>query len=89
VNTDLDDAREALEHGRSKQALQLAWRAAIASITRNDRGGMTAVIEIAEAIRERSKGRTQEEASKLATLAEYARDHPQPPRIFGVQRDRR
>jgi len=86
VTTDLGAAREALEHGDSKRALRLVWRAAMSAITSNDAHGIDAAIEIAEAIRDRSSGRTHEEASRLAVLAAYARDNPQPPRIFGVTR---
>lgn len=88
MEADLDAAREALEQGRSKQALRLAWSAAISSITSNDRRGINGAIEVAEAIRDRSKGRTRAEASRLAAFCAYSRDNPQPRRWFGLTNTR-
>jgi hypothetical protein len=89
LNADLDAAREALEQGQSKRALRLAWSGAMTAIASNDARGLDVAIELAEAIRDRTERRTREEASKLAVLAAYARDHPQPSRIFGVTRNPR
>lgn len=88
MNARFDAAREALERGRSRRALGLAWRAAIRSISSNDREGVDELIGLAEAIRDRSEGRTRQEASTLAAYCAYARDNPQPSRIFGVERIR-
>ena len=86
MNGDLDAARDALEQGRSKRALRLAWNAATWSSSCNDRQGLDEAIVVAESIRDRSKGRTREEASRLAAFCAYSRDHPQPRRWFGVTR---
>lgn len=86
VEADLLAAREALEQGSPKRALRHAWSAAISSITSNDRRRINDAIEIAESIRDRSEGRAREQAAELAAYAAYARDHPQPPHVFGVTR---
>ena len=88
VNGDLDLAREALDRGESKRALRLAWKAAVWSSSGNDRKGLDEAIAVAEAIRDRSKGRTHEEASTLAAFCAYARDNPQPRHGFGLTRSR-
>ena len=85
MNEDLDAAREALERGRSKRALRLAWDAAVWSCAGNDQKGLDEAIAVAEAIRDRSRGRTREEASRLAAFCAYARDNPQPRRLFGAR----
>ncbi len=84
MNRDLDEARDALEHGRSKRALRLAWDAAVWSSSCNDHEGLDEAIVVAQAIRDRSKGRTREEASTLAAFCAYSRDNPQPRRWFGL-----
>ena len=86
VNEDLDAARAALEHGRSKRALRLAWNAAAWLSSCNDQEGLDKAIVVAEAIRDRSTGRTREEASRLAAFCAYSRDNPQPRRWFGLTR---
>ena len=84
MNVSLDPARKALEGGRLERALRLAWRAALRSGSSNDREGLEEVIGLAEAIRDRSQGRTHEEASTLAIYCERARDNPRPARLFGL-----
>ena len=84
----LDAASKALERGRLKRALRLAWEAALRSTSTNDREGLAEVIDLAEAIRDRSQGRTREDASSLAAYCACARDNPQPPRLFGLLRGR-
>ena len=86
MNDDLDAARDALEHGRSKRALGLAWKAAAWFSSCNDQQGLDETIVVAEAIRDRSTGRTHEEASRLAVFCAYSRDNPQPRRWFGLTR---
>ena len=86
ANGDLDAAREALERGGSRRALRLAWNAAVWSSCGNDRQGLDEAIVVAEAIRDRSKGRTREEASRLIAFCAYSRDNPQPRRWFGLTR---
>ena len=86
MNEDLDAARDALEHGRSKRALRLAWNAATWSASCNDQQGLDETIVVAEAIRDRSTGRTHEEASRLVAFCAYSRDNPQPRRWFGLTR---
>jgi hypothetical protein len=88
VDGDLDAARDALERGRSKQALRLAWSAATWSASCNDRQGLDEAILVAEAIRDQAKGRTREEASRLAAFCAYSRDNPQPRRWFGLTNTR-
>jgi len=88
MNTNLQAAREALEGAQVKRALRLAWEAALQSNSRNDREGLDEVIGLAEAIRDRSQGRTREEASTLAAYCAGARDNPRPRRLFGLQPDR-
>jgi len=88
VDGDLEAARDALRQGRSKQALRLAWSAATWSASCNDRRGLDEVIHVAEAIHDRAKGRTREEASRLADFCAYARDNPQPRRWFGLTNTR-
>jgi hypothetical protein len=88
VDGDLDAARVALQQGRSKQALRLAWSAATWSASCNDGHGLDEAIVVAEAIRDRAKGRTHEEASKLAAFCAYSRDNPQPRRWFGLTNTR-
>jgi hypothetical protein len=85
---DLDAARDALERGRSKQALRLAWSAATWSASYNDPRGLDEAIVVAEAIRDRAKGRTRGEAARLAAFCAYSRDHPQPRRWFGLTNTR-
>jgi hypothetical protein len=79
VDGDLDAARE---------ALRLAWSAATWSASCNDQHGLEEAILVAEAIRDRSKGRTREEASRLAAFCAYSCDHPQPRRWFGLTNTR-
>jgi hypothetical protein len=88
VDGDLDAARDALQRGRSKPALRLAWSAATWSASCNDQQGLEEAILVAEAIRDRSKGRTRKEASRLAAFCAYSRDHPQPRRWFGLTNTR-
>jgi hypothetical protein len=88
MNVRLDAARKALEGGRPRRALRLAWAAAARSASGNDREGLEEVIDLAETIRDRSQGRAREEASTLAAYSAYARDNPQPPRLFGLLRGR-
>lgn len=88
MNVSIDAARKALERGRLKRALRLAWEAALRSNSSNDREGLEEVIGLAEAIRDRSQGRTREEASTLAAYCACARDNPQPARLFGMLRSR-
>ena len=84
MNASLHAARKALEDARLKRALRLAWEAALQSNSSNDREGLEEVIDLAQAIRDRSQGRTREEASTLATYCASARDNPQPTRLFGL-----
>ena len=86
IEADLAAGREALQHGSSKRALRYAWSAAISSVANYDQRRIDDAIELAEAIRDRSSGRAREQAEELAAYAAYARDHPQPPHIFGVTR---
>ena len=88
MDDDLDAARDALRQGRPERALRLAWNAATWSASCNDRQGLDEAILVAEAIRDRSKGRTREEASRLATFCTYSRDNPQPRRWFGLTNTR-
>ena len=88
MNASLHAARKALEDARLKRALRLAWEAALQSNSSNDREGLEEVIDLAQAIRDRSQGRTREDASTLAAYCAGARDHPQPPRLFGLRRGR-
>ncbi len=88
MDGDLDAARDALERGRSKQALRLAWNAATWSASCNDRQGLDEAIVVAEAIRDRSKGRTRAEAARLSAFCAYSRDNPQPRRWFGLTNTR-
>jgi len=88
VDGDLEAARDALRQGRSKQALRLAWTAGTWSASCNDQHGLEEAILVAEAIRDRAKGRTREEASRLAAFCAYSRDHPQPRRWFGLTNTR-
>lgn len=72
----VDEVTEALEHGRPKRALRLAWDAGLLSASRNDREGLQRVIELADAIHDRAQGRTREEAAALAAYCTHARDNP-------------
>ena len=86
IEADLAAAREALEHGSSKRALRYAWSAAISSVTHGDQHRIDDAIELAGAIRDRSTGRAREQAAELAAYVAYARDNPQPQRLFGLTR---
>jgi hypothetical protein len=84
LNADLDAARAALDRGDTNRALGHAWRGAVRSITRNDRGGIGEAIKLAGQIQERSQGGTAQDASRLVQYVTYARDHPQATQIGGA-----
>jgi hypothetical protein len=71
LEDELAAARHALEHGRPKPALRRAWTAGRIAVLLSDAERLTAVIELAEAIRERTAGRRQADADTLVTYCSH------------------
>ncbi len=72
----LEEARAALERGREKQALRLAWEAGLAAISGNDTDRLQQVIDLAGLVHERATGRARDEAARLAVYCKHALEHP-------------
>ena len=82
-NGDLDAAWTALEHGRAKHALRIAWKAAIRSTSKDDPTALERTIELAAAIRDRSTGPVHDEAVVLLDYCRYTRENREPARFLG------
>jgi Uncharacterised protein family UPF0547 len=71
LESELAAARDALEHGRLRRALGRAWAGGHAAARLSDRSSLSAVIEVAEAIRDRTAGRQQAEAARLVSFCSH------------------
>jgi hypothetical protein len=87
IRRDLEQAREALEHGRVKRALRHAWEAGLPASSNNDADTLRAVIGLGSAIRDQASGREAEEAGRLVTYCTEALEHPRKRTWPGVRSD--
>ena len=76
IHRNLEQAREALDHGRVKRALKHAWEAGLPASSSNDARSLQEVIELGGAIRERASGREADEAARLVAYCSEALQNP-------------
>jgi uncharacterized protein UPF0547 len=72
---ELARARDSLEAGKLGRAVREAWHGGQIAARLNDERSLEAVIELAEAIRDRSSGREQEDVAVLARYCSHCLTH--------------
>ena len=68
---ELANAREALERGKLKRALRVAWNGGRIAARLNDESSLEAVIVVGQAIRAKASGHEQEDAATLVAYCSH------------------